>query len=549
MVEFLDRRFRRYQSPVRIVAACGAVNPAVLLARAGLQPSTQARTGTCLPPGGTLLLDYGCEYFGGVRLITGYTGSDFQHEAPYRIRLTLGESVSEALGTPDNQHAIHDFTGVALPPMGRAEFGQSAFRFVRLENLESERSFELLEASLAATGLDLEHRGRFESDDPRLNDIWRAAGRTVHLCMQEKLWDGAKRDQLVWMGDMHPELMAIAAIFGKVPVVEQSMDCVRDETPLPEFMNRMPGYSLCWVLCQYDWFRHYGDREYLEKQRSYLNGLLDLFCRKVEDHEARFIEHNTFIDWAHAEEYDMTAGGFHALMVRGLAAGRELALILDESALSGRLERALARLRHWPVNCGAAKSVCAARVLAGLEEPGAANANKLSREPLRGMSPFHGLNLLEARALAGDEPGCLALVRDYWGAMLDLGSTTFWEHFDVDWIHDGGRIDELPDPRLHDIHREYGRCCFRGWRNSLCHGWGAGVAAFMSRYILGFNIMEPGCRRMAIVPHLGHLREVAGSLPTPYGDIRVRHARRPDGSVATEIDAPGEIAGTAFSAR
>jgi alpha-L-rhamnosidase len=37
---------------------------------------------------------------------------------------------------------------------------------------------------------------------------------TVHLCMQDYLWDGIKRDRLVWIGDMHPEVSTINAVFG-----------------------------------------------------------------------------------------------------------------------------------------------------------------------------------------------------------------------------------------------------------------------------------------------------------------------------------------------
>ena len=32
--------------------------------------------------------------------------------------------------------------------------------------------------------------------------------------MQEYLWDGVKRDRLVWLGDMHPEVMTVQSVFG-----------------------------------------------------------------------------------------------------------------------------------------------------------------------------------------------------------------------------------------------------------------------------------------------------------------------------------------------
>lgn len=538
MAEYLDRRARRYRSPVRLVQAAPEVrNATILLERAGFQPAVRPVPEAELPPGSWLLLDYGCEYFGGVRCVTGRTAATFPAERPIPVRITLGESVSEALGTPDNQHAMHDFA-VELPPMGRAEFGQSAFRFVRIENRDPEKTLNLRELSLVAVERDLECRGQFHCDDPLLNAVWDAAGRTIRLCMQELLWDGAKRDQLVWAGDLHPELLAAATVFGRQEVVERSMDYLCAETPLPGFMNGMPGYSLVWLLCQHDWHRFYGDRDYLRSRRAYLVGLLELLCAKVANDDAEFLDCSGFIDWAHCGEPEALRGGFHALLVRALSAGQRLIRILGEKELDVRLTAALKTLRGRPVVPGHAKSVAAMRVLAGLEAPRVANAAVLGQDPLHGLTPFHGLDLLQARALAGDETGCFELLRGYWGSMIKLGATTFWEHFDVDWAENAGRIDELPEPGRHDVHREYGTDCFKGWRNSLCHGWGAGVAAFLMEYVAGVRIVVPGAKQIAIEPHLYDLNEVSGVFPTLSGDIAVRHTRRGDGTIATEVEAP-----------
>ena len=56
--------------------------------------------------------------------------------------------------------------------------------------------------------------GNFYCSDERLNRIYQTAVRTVSLCMQEYLWDGIKRDRLVRVGDMHPKVSVITAMFG-----------------------------------------------------------------------------------------------------------------------------------------------------------------------------------------------------------------------------------------------------------------------------------------------------------------------------------------------
>jgi alpha-L-rhamnosidase len=81
-------------------------------------------------------------------------------------------------------------------------------------------------------------------------------------------------------------------------------------------------------------------------------------------------------------------------------------------------------------------------VLAGQAAPEVAS-NRLSRAPLDGLTPFLAHHVLEARSIAGDSTGCLNLIRNYWGAMLDLGATSYWEYFDYSWLAKSGRIDDF----------------------------------------------------------------------------------------------------------
>ena len=62
--------------------------------------------------------------------------------------------------------------------------------------------------------------------------------------MQEYLWDGVKRDRLVWVGDLHPEVMTVNTVFGYNEVVPKSLDLIRDITPLPQWMNGISSYSI-----------------------------------------------------------------------------------------------------------------------------------------------------------------------------------------------------------------------------------------------------------------------------------------------------------------
>mgnify|MGYP002355947976 FL=1 len=126
-------------------------------------------------------------------------------------------------------------------------------------------------------------------------------------------------------------------------------------------------------------------------------------------------------------------------------------------------------------------------------------------------------------------------------AMLDLGATTFWEDFNLDWIPNAARIDELVPPGKKDIHGDFGAYCYEGFRHSLCHGWASGPTAWLSQHVLGIQPLEPGFARVRIAPQLGNLQWAEGTYPTPQGLIRVRHERRPEGTIASRIAAPDGV--------
>jgi len=136
--------------------------------------------------------------------------------------------------------------------------------------------------------------------------------------------------------------------------------------------------------------------------------------------------------------------------------------------------------------------------------------------------------------------GSLEIIRKYWGAMLELGATTFWEDFDIGWTDNAGRIDEIVPEGKTDAHGDRGKFCYMQFRHSLCHGWASGPTAFLSEYILGINIVEPGCRKIRITQNIGDLQWVKGTYPTPMGKVYVEH-RRVNGEIVTTYSAPDTI--------
>ena len=153
--------------------------------------------------------------------------------------------------------------------------GISGFRFVRLVLLTEDVVVKLQEVRAIFVYRDLPYLGSFHSSNPRLDSIWMTGAYTAHLNMQNYLWDGSKRDRLVWMGDAHPELRTILSVYGGI--------CA---------------YSLWWILIHRDYYNYTGDRAYLTEQQQYLEGLLSQVIESVDEQGREHLQGGgRFLDW------------------------------------------------------------------------------------------------------------------------------------------------------------------------------------------------------------------------------------------------------------
>lgn len=546
-----DGRVRMFLTPARVLWTTDSPeaeveNAPALLRRRDPQVSLERQEPCVLKNSGAhaaVLLDFGIEVYGGVQLFIG--GGEHPAETG-RIRLRFGESAMEAMSEPGehnsgNYHSLRDFA-VPVPHLGTYESNCTGFRFVRIDLLDEDSFLEIQSIRAFAFWKDIPYVGDFRCDDERLNRIWRVGAYTVHLNMQQGyIWDGIKRDRLVWSGDIFTEIRTIEAVFGMDDSIARSLDFVRDRTPLPGWMNQMPTYSMWWILSQVSFYRYHGDIGYLRQQAGYLRGLARQLAESIapDGHSATPPTH--FIDWETLDDREATDAGIQALHTMALSAAGRLFRILDDGESASRCEAALAGLSAYRPACPARKPEAALMALAGLSEPEATNREVLAVAGAKGVSPFMGYFILKARAMAGDFEGCLDCIRDFWGGMLDLGATTFWESFDLEWMKQAARIDEIPPKGRVDVHGSYGDYCYKGYRKSLCHGWASGPTAWLSEYVLGVRILEPGCRAVRIEPRLGNLAYAEGTFPTLWGPIRIRHSRRADGSVKSAVAAPRKV--------
>ena len=346
---------RKYLSPVRIVWQAGNLQQPEGLLRPGNGQADLVGKNVCsFKPAGSakaaILLDFGTELHGGLQIVTGM----WPGNKPVKLRVRFGESASEAMSDIDtikgatNDHAMRDMI-VEVPWLGKLEVGNTGFRFVRIDVADQSPLLLLKEVRAIFNCRDVPYLGSFRSSDTLLNQIWMTGAYTVHLNMQEYLWDGIKRDRLVWVGDLHPETSAISAVFGFNEVVPRSLDLVRDITALPSWMNGISTYSMWWVIIHRDWYQHHGNLAYLQQQKAYLLPLLQHIARYIDDNNSEKLDGHRFLDWPSSENPKGVHAGLQAMMIWSLEAGAELCTVLKEPKAAAFAREAVARLRkHVP---------------------------------------------------------------------------------------------------------------------------------------------------------------------------------------------------------
>jgi hypothetical protein len=494
----------------------------------------------------SILLDYGKELHGGLQLVMG--GSS--RREPSLVRIRFGESVGEAnsdtynsdwlMGFSTDDHAKRDII-MEIPRTGLIEIGNTGFRFVRIDLLQPGTTINIKEARAILRYRDVPYLGSFRSSDPRLDSIWVTGAYTTHLNMQEYLWDGIKRDRLVWLGDFHPELKTINTVFGYNEVVPRSLDLACEQYPLPRWMNGMSSYSMWYLIIHYDWYMQNGDLDFLKKHRDYIVGLIDLIDSKIEADGTETLSPSRFLDWPSTPNREGVEAGYRALLAWALRDARKLCEVLGENRSADVATVAAEKLNRKVKGHNNLKQAAALMAVAGILDPGKACNDVVAVDGAKRFSTFYGLYMLDALSLAGMQNEALKIIRDYWGGMLDMGATTFWEDFNIEWMENSARIDLFTPEGMNDIHGDFGDYCYPSFRHSLCHGWSSGVTSWLTENILGIRIVDAGCKTLEVKPHLGNLEWVEGSFPTPYGVVKVKHTKQANGEIRTEINAPDEV--------
>lgn len=372
------------------------------------------------------------------------------------------------------------------------------------------------------------------------------------------LVDGAKRDRLVWAGDMAIAVPGIAVSYNDMISVENSLDSlfnVQNSTtgqlpyagiPFPSIYSAT--YHLYTLIGVADYYLYADARPYLENKWPAWKQALNFSLSFID--ESGMMNVTSPSDWLrfgmgghNIEANSILYYTINQGVMLGKVVGEEQSLLDSWTSTAEGIKDSANRLLWNDTaglfhdnetttlmpqdgNCWAVIS----NITDSAEKNSRISEGLMSRwgdygapapEAGDSVSPFISGFELQAHLLAGNPQTAIDLMRLQWGFMLDdprMTNSTFIEGYSFD-----GRLHYAPytnDPRV-----------------SHAHGWATGPTSTLTFYIGGIHLTSAGGQTWQLSPRLGNLMTVDTGFETSLG------------SFASQVNASenGDITGFTFT--
>ena len=466
--------------------------------------------------GNEFVLDFGKETFGFIKL-HGLSGKG-------KLTIYYGESKEEAMS---NQGAVTidvlQLNGVAkkdsVMPLSKA------FRYARVVK---DPSIQVAEVSMLHEFADLKERGGFTCSDPEINRIYEVAKYTLHLNSREFFIDGIKRDRWVWSGDAYQSYLMNYYLYFDNPTVSRTILALRGKDPVTGHVNTIMDYTFYWFLSIYDYYQYSGDKTFINQFYPRMQSLMD-YClgRRNKDGFMEGLPGDwVFVDWADKLSKKGALSFEQLLFCRSLETMAICAKLVNDNVAAAKYEQEAAQLKtklmatywnpskqamvHSLINGSQSENVTRYTNMFAIffdyfnqDQKAAVKQSVLLNDKIQKITtPYMRFYELEALCAMGEQKFVTKEIKDYWGGMLALGATSFWEEYN-------------PTKKGAEHYAMYGR----EFGKSLCHAWGASPIYLLGKYYLGVKPTSPGYATYAIDPALGGLEWMQGKVPTPNGEV------------------------------
>ena len=487
----------------------------------------------------SVVLDFGRELAGRLELVS-------DSDQPVTVTVQMGESETETMKVP--YLGVNQMT---IAPHGTGYGPKTAFRYAKIRFLGGGPEVRFGRIAVDEIYYPVKYAGSFDSSDPLLNRMWEVGAYTAHLCMQDGVWDASKRDRGRWMGDMDVSGRTIEDVFGERPLMEDTLDRLLGPAPVEQQVNGIPGYSAFWFTGVADFYRHTGDKAFLEREHTRMVELLGVVDREFDERNVYANKSKVwlYVDWSPDLNGDTpeTRRATTLEFYRGYKDAVFLLRAVGDEANATKYEKRADAIKagadtylkadgtfgpRWQTNAAAVIGGVAgpadnaaiwAKVLSqvGTGPYGSAGSKGLI------ITPYYNYYVIRAMAEMGHREAALHWIRMYWGGMLQEGATSFWEGYDPSWYKEDFHSSLQADNRS-------------GYFVSLAHGWSTGPTVWLMEQVLGIQPTGAGFSTVDVRPDLVDLQWAKGAEPTPHGLLGV-DARREGGGMRVVVTVPAGV--------
>lgn len=468
---------------------------------------------------GSRLYDFGKETFGFIKL-HGLQGKG-------RVTIYYGESKEEALDK--NEAVTIDVLDISNTAKKDSTMVLSkAFRYVQIV---TEGNVSYSKASALYEYADIEDKGSFTCNDAAINKIYDVAKYTLHLSTREFFIDGIKRDRWVWSGDAYQSYLMNYYLMNDNATVTRTMYALRGKDPVTGHINTIMDYTFYWFLSIYDYYLFTGDKKFIEQNYDKMKSLMDyVMARRNKNGLLEWMPGDwIFIDWAAGLSKKGEVSFEQLLFARSLETMALCADIVKDETHAGTYKKLAIEMRtklfelywnkdkqalvHSRIDGVPTQNITRYANMFSIffnyfteaQKQGVKKSVLLNDSIQKITTPYMRFYELESLCAMGEQNYVLDQMKAYWGGMLDLGATSFWEEYN-------------PDKKGEEHYSMYGR----KFGKSLCHAWGASPIYLLGKYYLGVQPTAPGFAKYTVTPALGGLQWMEGKVPTPNGVIALK---------------------------
>ena len=310
--------------------------------------------------------------------------------------------------------------------------------------------------------------------------------------------------------------------------VTRTMYALRGKDPVTGHINTIMDYTFYWFLGIYDYYLYSGDKTFIQQNYDRMKSLMDYVLGRrnknglLEGLPGDWI----FIDWAAGLSKKGEVSFEQLLFARSLETMALCADIVNDKQGATQYKTLAADLRkklfsiywnqqkqalvHSRVDGKQTDNVTRYSNMFAIffdyfneQQKQAVKKSVLLNNNIQKITtPYMRFYELEALCAMGEQNYVLKEMKDYWGGMLKLGATSFWEEYN-------------PDKKGAEHYAMYGR----EFGKSLCHAWGASPIYLLGKYYLGVKPTSAGYATYVVEPNLGGLQWMQGKVPTPNGEI------------------------------